>query len=289
MSDTLRFEVPTALQYFASLVAEDEGFALLEAAISVAQDEYAGLDPQGVLSQVDALAERLKRRIPADAVVLQKLRFLNRYFFQDLGFAGNVNDYYDPRNSYLHEVLAMRRGIPITLALIYIELATQVGLSARGVSFPGHFLVKLRTGKGEVVIDPLSGQSLSRSDLEERLLPYRRSRGLTGDFEVPLGLFLQAASPRDVIARLLRNLKEIHRTAEDWPRLLAVCERLVVLLPQAWDERRDRGLVRAELGQDDAAALDLQAYLQHQPDADDAASLREQLSGLADGRYGPLH
>ena len=289
MSDTLRFEVPTALQYFASLVAEDEGFALLEAAISVAQDEYAGLDPQGVLSQVDALAERLKRRIPADAVVLQKLRFLNRYFFQDLGFAGNVNDYYDPRNSYLHEVLAMRRGIPITLALIYIELATQVGLSARGVSFPGHFLVKLRAGKGEVVIDPLSGQSLSRSDLEERLLPYRRSRGLTGDFEVPLGLFLQAASPRDVIARLLRNLKEIHRTAEDWPRLLAVCERLVVLLPQAWDERRDRGLVRAELGQDDAAALDLQAYLQHQPDADDAASLREQLSGLADGRYGPLH
>ena len=289
MSDTLRFEVPTALQYFASLVAEDEGFALLEAAISVAQDEYPGLDPQGVLSQVDALAERLKRRIPADAVVLQKLRFLNRYFFQDLGFAGNVNDYYDPRNSYLHEVLAMRRGIPITLALIYIELATQVGLSARGVSFPGHFLVKLRAGKGEVVIDPLSGQSLSRSDLEERLLPYRRSRGLTGDFEVPLGLFLQAASPRDVIARLLRNLKEIHRTAEDWPRLLAVCERLVVLLPQAWDERRDRGLVRAELGQDDAAALDLQAYLQHQPDAEDAASLRERLRSLADGRYGPLH
>ena len=289
MSDTLRFEVPTALQYFASLVAEDEGFALLEAAISVAQDEYPGLDPQGVLSQVDALAERLKRRIPADAVVLQKLRFLNRYFFQDLGFAGNVNDYYDPRNSYLHEVLAMRRGIPITLALIYIELATQVGLSARGVSFPGHFLVKLRAGKGEVVIDPLSGQSLSRSELEERLLPYRRSRGLTGDFEVPLGLFLQAATPRDVIARLLRNLKEIHRTAEDWPRLLAVCERLVVLLPQAWDERRDRGLVRAELGQDEAAALDLQAYLQHQPDADDAPALRERLRSLADGRYGPLH
>jgi regulator of sirC expression with transglutaminase-like and TPR domain len=289
MSDSLRIEVPTALQYFASLVAEDEGFALLEAAISVAQDEYPGLDPLGVLSQVDALAERLKRRIPADAVALQRLRFLNRYFFQDLGFAGNVNDYYDPRNSYLHEVLAMRRGIPITLALIYIELATQVGLSARGVSFPGHFLVKLRAGKGEVVIDPMSGQSLSRTELEERLLPYRRSHGLTGEFEVPLGLFLQTAPPRDVIARLLRNLKEIHRGAEDWPRLLAVCERLVVLLPQAWDERRDRGLVRAELGLDDAAALDLQDYLQHQPEADDVPQLRERLRGLADGRYGPLH
>jgi regulator of sirC expression with transglutaminase-like and TPR domain len=289
MSDSLRFEVPTALQYFASLVAEDQSFALLEAAIAVAQDEYPRLDPQGVLAQVDALADRLKRRIPADAVVLQKLRFLNRYFFQDLGFAGNVNNYYDPRNSYLHEVLALRRGIPITLALIYIELATQVGLCARGVSFPGHFLVKLRAGKGEVIIDPVSGQSLSRSDLEERLLPYRRSRGLTGDFEAPLGLFLQAAPPRDVIARLLRNLKEIHRSAEDWPRLLAVCERLVVLLPQAWDEKRDRGLVRAELGQDDAAAQDLLAYLKHLPAADDAAALRERLRSLAGGRYGPLH
>jgi regulator of sirC expression with transglutaminase-like and TPR domain len=289
MSDTLRFEVPTALQYFASLVAEDEGFALLEAAIAVAQDEYPRLDPQGVLAQVDALADRLKRRIPADAVVLQKLRFLNRYFFQDLGFAGNVNNYYDPRNSYLHEVLAMRRGIPITLALLYTELATQIGLSARGVSFPGHFLVKLRAGKGEVIIDPLTGQSLSRAELEERLVPYRRSRGLTGDFEVPLGLFLQAAPPRDVIARLLRNLKEIHRTAEDWPRLLAVCERLVVLLPQAWDERRDRGLAHAELGQEEAAAQDLSAYLKHLPQADDAAALHERLRGLAGGRHGPLH
>jgi regulator of sirC expression with transglutaminase-like and TPR domain len=149
--------------------------------------------------------------------------------------------------------------------------------------------VKLRAGKGEVVIDPLTGQSLSRAELEERLLPYRRSQGLTGDFEVPLGLFLQAAPPRDVIARLLRNLKEIHRSAEDWPRLLAVCERLVVLLPQAWEERRDRGLVRAELGQDEAAAQDLLVYLKQMPQADDTQALRERLRGLADGRHGPLH
>jgi len=289
MSDSLRFEVPTALQYFASLVAEDEGFALLEAAVSVAQDEYPRLDPQGVLSQVDSLAERLKRRVPADAVVLQKLRFLNRYFFQDLGFAGNVNNYYDPRNSYLHEVLAIRRGIPITLALLYTELATQIGLNARGVSFPGHFLVKLRAGKGEVIIDPISGQSLSRAELEERLVPYRRAHGLTGDFEVPLGLFLQAATPRDIIARLLRNLKEIHRGAQDWPRLLAVCERLVVLLPRAWDERRDRGLARAELGHNEAAVQDLQTYLKHLPQADDAAALRQRLVRLVGGHHGPLH
>jgi regulator of sirC expression with transglutaminase-like and TPR domain len=279
--------MPSALEYFAALVAEDEGFNLLEAAISVAQDEYPQLDPQGVLAQVDALAERLKRRLPADAAVLHKLRVLNRYFFQDLGFAGNVNNYYDPRNSYLHEVLASRRGIPITLALLYAELASQIGLIARGVSFPGHFLVKLRASKGEVVIDPMSGHSLSREELEERLQPYRRQSGLTGDFEVPLGLFLQAATPRDVIARLLRNLKEIHHSAEDWPRLLAVCERLVVLLPQAWDERRDRGLTLAEIGRADAAADDLALYLQHMPGAEDASSMRARLGSLRDARLGP--
>ena len=286
---TLRFERPSALQYFGSLVAEDQGFALLEAAIAVAQDDHPQLDPQGVLSQVDALGERLKRRVPADAVVLQKLRFLNRFFFQDLGFAGNVNNYYDPRNSYVHEVLETRRGIPITLALLYIELAAHIGLNARGVSFPGHFLVKLRAGQGEVIIDPMSGQSLSRAELEERLGPYRRARGLTGDFEVPLGLFLQASPPRDTLARLLRNLKEIHRAAEDWPRLLAVCERLVLLLPQAWDERRDRGLVLAQLGRDAAAAQDLAEYLTHEPQAEDAAPLRERLRGLGGDPAGKLH
>ena len=286
---TLRFEKPSALQYFGSLVAEDQGFALLEAAIAVAQDDHPQLDPQGVLSQVDALGERLKRRVPADAVVLQKLRFLNRFFFQDLGFAGNVNNYYDPRNSYVHEVLQTRRGIPITLALLYIELASHIGLNARGVAFPGHFLVKLRAGQGEVIIDPMSGQSLSRAELEERLGPYRRARGLTGEFEVPLGLFLQAAPPRDTLARLLRNLKEIHRAAEDWPRLLAVCERLVLLLPQAWDERRDRGLVLAQLGRDAAAAQDLAEYLTHEPQAEDAAPLCERLRGLGGDPAGKLH
>lgn len=286
---TPRFEAPTALQYFASLVAEDEGFALLEAAISVAQDEVPGLDAQAVLAQVDALAQRLERRVPADAVVLQKLRFLNRFFFQDLGFAGNVNDYYDRRNSYVHEVLATRRGIPITLALIYMELAAHIGLNARGVSFPGHFLVKLRAGQGEVVIDPMSGRSLSRDELEERLAPYRRARGLIGEFEAPLGLFLQAAPPREVIARLLRNLKELHGEAQDWPRLLAVCERLVVLLPQDIEQRRDRGLALAALGRVEDAAQDLQAYLRQQPDADDADAVRERLRALAAGRGGRLH
>jgi regulator of sirC expression with transglutaminase-like and TPR domain len=269
----MEFAVVTPLQYFASLVAEDAGLALTEAAIAVAQDDEPGLDPQGVLAEIDALADKLRRRLAADAMPMQRLRLLNHYFFTELGFAGNVNNYYDPHNSYLHRVLQTRRGIPISLALLYIEFATQVGLQARGISFPGHFLVKLRMPQGEVVIDPFSGRSLSREELDERLAPYRRQQGLVGDFDVPLGLFLQAASARDVLARLLRNLKEIHRSAADWPRLLAVQQRLVILLPEAWEERRDRGLAYAELGQYLLALDDVEAYLRHCPEADDALSL----------------
>jgi regulator of sirC expression with transglutaminase-like and TPR domain len=280
MGGSLHFEAPTALAYFAALVADDASFSVVEAAVAVAQDEFPGLDPQGVLAQIDTLADRLKRRLPADAAPMQRLRLLNNYFFHELGFAGNVNDYYDPRNSYLPEVLKTRRGIPITLALLYTEIASQIGLPASGVSFPGHFLVKLRMPRGEVVLDPFSGQSLSREELDERLMPYRRQRGLVGDFEAPLGLFLQPATPRDVIARLLHNLKEIHRTAADGLRLLAVMERLVILLPQAWEERRDRGLVLAQLGNAARAAADLAQYLGQCPDAADAPALREQLQVL---------
>jgi len=268
------------LDYFAALVAEDDGFALLEAAVAVAQDEYPGLDPQSVLADIDRFGARLRERLPADASPLHRLRTLNRFFFGELGFAGNVNDYYDRRNSYVCDVIASRRGIPITLALLYCELASQAGLTARGVSFPGHFLVKLRMPQGEVVIDPFSGRSLSREDLDERLAPYRQRHGLVGDFETPLGLFLQAAPARDVLARLLRNLKEIHRSAEDWVRLLAVQQRLVLLLPQCAEERRDRGLVWAELGRPGDAVADLQAYIDRLPDADDAAAIRERLREL---------
>jgi regulator of sirC expression with transglutaminase-like and TPR domain len=277
MPRSLQFEAPTALEFFTALVADDASFSLLEAAVSVSQDEDAGLDVQAVLSEIDELAHRLKRRLPPDAAPLQRLRLLNQYFFQELGFAGNVNNYYDRDNSALPVVLKTRRGIPLTLALIYIEIATQVGLHAQGVSFPGHYLVKLRMPRGEVVIDPFSGRSLDREELDERLQPFRRQRGLLGENEAPLGLFLQAATPRDTLARLLRNLKEIHRSAGDRHRLAAVLQRLVIVMPQDWSERRDLALVLKQLGRSAKACVELALYLQHQPDAEDAAALRREL------------
>jgi regulator of sirC expression with transglutaminase-like and TPR domain len=276
----LSFEAPTPLEYFSSLVESDTSFPLLEAAASLAHDEYPELDVQQVLGDVDQLHARLKRRLPTDAPPLQRLRGLNQFFYRDLGFGGNANDYYDPDNSYLNAVLRTRRGIPISLAILWLELAQGIGLNARGVSFPGHFMLKVNLPKGQVVMDPLNGQSLSREDLMERLDPFRRRNGLVDDFEVPLGLYLQSAPSRDILARMLRNLKEIYTAQRDWPRLVAVLERLVVLLPGAWDEVRDRGLAHAEAGHTQLAVADLENYLLLGEDILDGAAIHDRLAVL---------
>ncbi|GKS75648.1 tetratricopeptide repeat protein [Acidovorax sp. SUPP950] len=277
----LSYSLPTPLEYFATLVRSDDQFPLLEAAASIAQDEYPELDVQQLLGDVDQLLARLRRRLPADASSLQRLRSLNQFFFGDLGFAGNVNDYYDPENSYLNAVLRTRRGIPISLALVWMELAQGLDLHARGVSFPGHFMIKVLLPKGQVVMDPTTGQSLSREELSERLEPYRhRSNGLVDDYDIPLGLYLQAAPPRDVIARMLRNLKEIHRSQKDWARLVAVQDRLIVLLPDAWGEWRDRGLAHAERGDTALAVADLETYLARVEDGLDIDAIAERVSLL---------
>ena len=282
----LNYAVPSPLEYFATLVQSDEDFPLLEAAISIGQDEYPDLDVQQVLGEVDQLLARLKRRVPADAVPLQKLRAINQFFFRDLSFRGNVNNYYDPDNSYVSVVLKTRCAIPISLAVLWLELAQGLGLAARGVGFPGHFMVKVSLPKGQVVIDPLDGQSLSREQLAERLEPFRRRSGLVDEFEVPLGLYLQATPAREIIARMLRNLKEIYRTQEDWPRMLAVQDRLVILLPQAWAEYRDRGLAHAELGHAAEAVDDLERYLANVEEALDLDAISARVAELRRARSG---
>jgi regulator of sirC expression with transglutaminase-like and TPR domain len=276
----LNLDVPSPLQYFASLVQSDEHFPLLEAAISLAQDEYPDLDVQQVLGDVDQLMARIKRRLPADASALQKLRLLNQFFFHDLNFGGNINDYYDPDNSYLNAMLKTRRGIPITLAVLWLELAGGLGLNARGVAFPGHFMVKVNLPKGQVVIDPFTGQSLSREVLSERLEPFRQKSRLDEEFEMPIGLYLQSAAPREIISRMLRNLKEIHKTQEDWQRLIAVEDRLIVLQPDAWPEYRDRGLAWAVQGHAERAVPDLEKYLAQAEDAQDLDSVAKRLEQL---------
>ncbi|MDP1780540.1 MAG: tetratricopeptide repeat protein [Hydrogenophaga sp.] len=280
MSTGYEFSAPTPLGYFAALVGEEDAFPLFEAAASIAQDEYPDLDIQQVLGDVDQMLSRVKRRCNADAGPLQRLRTLNQFFFRDMGFGGNVNNYYDPDNSYINAVLRTRRGIPISLAVLWLELAQGMDLKARGVNFPGHFMVKVNLPTGQVVIDPFTGQSLSREDLSERLEPYKRRNGLVDDFDVPVGLYLQAATPRDIVARLLRNLKEIHRTQEDWLRLIAVQDRLLILLPDAWSEYRDRGLAWAEMGDLPLAVNDLEIYVEHSDDTLDREAIAQRVQEL---------
>lgn len=290
----LDFSVPSPLTYFSALVSDDDELPLLEAAIAVAQDEYPELDIQQVLGEVDQLLARVKRRVAADATHVQRLRMLNQFFFRELGFGGNVNNYYDPDNSCIHVVLRTRRGIPITLALIWMELAQGLGLPAAGISFPGHFMVKVSLPKGQVVLDPFTGQSLSREELAHRLQPFQaRSISQTGvsapdggddpgaaGSELPLSLFLRSATPRDILTRLLHNLKDIHQAQNDWSRLASVLDRLVILQPENWVSYRDRGLARAELGEHRRALADLELYLAHEPQAEDGEQVAVRLQAL---------
>ncbi|QKO22241.1 SirB1 family protein [Rhodoferax sp. BAB1] len=276
----LSFKLPTPLDYFGALVQSDAQFHLLEVAVCLGQDDYPRLDVQQVLAEVDVLLARLRQRLPADAPAMHKLRLLNHFFFHDLHFCGNLNHYHDPDNSYLHRVLERRCGIPVSLAVLWLELAQGLGLPAHGVGFPGHFLVKVNLPHAQVVIDPFSGQSLSREELQARLEAWRSSHALPGASELPLGHYLQAMPAREIIARMLRNLKEIHRTQQDWSRLVAVEDRLLVLLPQAWGEYRDRGLAQAELGQFGPAVRDLETYLGQAGQGEDAQAITERVVRL---------
>lgn len=280
-----RPQAPTALDYFASLVHSDVDFPLLEAAASLGQMWTPELDVQAVLEEVDRMLARLLERIPEGADDLTRLALLNQQFHGDWGFALNRNHYHDPRNSDIARVLHTRRGIPVSLAVLWIELARGLQLQADGISFPGHFLVKVHLDAGLVVLDPVSGESLGVDALAERLAPFRGEidRQALADLdegETPLGLYLQSCPPRDWLARMLRNLKDIEQTQERWPELLKVLDRLVILLPEAWSERRDRGLVHAELGHAGLALTDLQVYLRECPQAPDAKALQRRMETL---------
>jgi regulator of sirC expression with transglutaminase-like and TPR domain len=267
-----------SLDYFASLVQEDESIPLFEAALAIAQDVDPQLDLAATQAEVDQLAARLQRRLAPDASSVQKLRMLNHFFYRELGFAGNVNDYYDPDNSYLHRVISTRRGIPISLAVLYMELAQQIGLDVKGISFPGHFLMKLSIQSGDIVLDPFNGVSLSREELEERLEPYFEQHSYPG--AIPLSYYLHAAHPREILVRMLRNLKALFVEHMRWQRVLGVQQRLLILLPDEITERRDRGLAYANLECPQAALSDIEAYLEERPYAPDADVLRSKLPEL---------
>jgi len=275
----------TAPDPFAELMAREEpAIDLARACLLIAKDAYPGLDVDGYLGEIERLAARLRGRLPLADDAEERIAALNEFLFAELGYSGNAENYYDPRNSYLNEVLDRRTGIPLTLSVLYMEIGRRVGLPLEGVSFPGHFLVRLRLRGSLLVLDPFSGgEPQSEADLRARL---RRviPDGATGPVpleELPLEQFLEPAGKRQILARLLRNLKGIYREADKPERLLDVLNRMLTVAPEAHGELRERGLLYQRLECYRAALKDLSDYSTLEPDAADAEGVRERVVKLS--------
>jgi regulator of sirC expression with transglutaminase-like and TPR domain len=270
---------------FAELLARDEAeIDLARACLMIAEDAYPALDVDGYLGEIERLAARLRGRLPSGEGAEGRVLALNRFLFDELGYSGNADHYYDPRNSYLNEVLDRRTGIPITLSILYLELGWRVGLALEGVSFPGHFLVRLRLRGAMLVLDPFSGgETQSEADLRERLqrvIPEGAAGGVPVE-ALPLDPFLEPAGKRQILARLLRNLKGIYRESDRPERLLGVLNRMLVVSPEAHGELRERGLLYQRMECYRAALKDLQDYSALEPEAPDIDDVRAKLVDLA--------
>lgn len=271
------------LEPFRALMAQaDARIELARACLMIARDAYPELDMAHYLGQIERFGLRLRAQL-AHSGVEDKVIALNEFLFGELGFGGNVDSYYDPRNSYLNEVIDRRIGIPISLSILYIEVGRRIGLPLEGVSFPGHFLVRLKLRGGMLVLDPFAGGApQSEDDLQERLARVV-PKGATGGVPIeslPLEQFLEPAGHRQILARVLRNLKSIYRDADEPARLLGVLNRILIVTPDATAELRDRGLVYQRLECWQPALADLAAYLEREPDAPDREELRLQLMAL---------
>jgi regulator of sirC expression with transglutaminase-like and TPR domain len=265
------------------LAREDRDIELARCCLQVAQDAYPGLDVDGYMGEIERFAGRLRARLEAGASIEDRIIELNDFLFAELGFRGNAEHYYDPRNSYLNEVIDRRMGIPITLSVLYLEIGRRVGLPLEGVSFPGHFLVRLPLRGGTLVLDPfLGGLPQSEDELRERLqrvIPGAATGGVPVA-ALPLDTFLEPASNRQILARLLRNLKGVYREKDDPARLLAVLTRMVLVAPEAAAELRDRGYAFERLECWRPALADLAGYLERVPDAPDAHEVRAKVVEL---------
>jgi regulator of sirC expression with transglutaminase-like and TPR domain len=246
-----------------------------EAALAIAAEEYPGLDAGAYLARLDALGALVRQRATEPQRAAGRVRALCDVLFDELGFRGNEEAYYDPRNSFLNEVLERRLGIPISLSVLLMEVGRRVGVPLHGVGLPRHFMVKLQPEAGpEVFIDAFDGGALlSREECAARF-----QGGPTAQALDPR--WFQAVTPRQILGRMLQNLKQIYVEQGDDVRAYGVVDRLVMLTPDAVEELRDRGLISARLGLRPAAARDLSAYLERMPGAPDSTEIRERLEAL---------
>jgi regulator of sirC expression with transglutaminase-like and TPR domain len=246
-----------------------------EAALAIAEEEYPSLDPEEVLVRLDALGARVRARAPDPRRSASALRALRWVLVDEERLRGNEADYHDPRNSFLNEVLERRLGIPISLSVVWMEVARRAGIALDGVGFPGHFLVKYSAPSGlEAFIDPFHGGEMLSAD--ECVARYRaRTGGRDLDRR-----YLSGIGARQILARMLHNLKRIYLQRRDDVRAYWVLDRILMLAPGQIEAVRDRGLVSARLGAAAAAVRDLEAYLARAPSSPDADDVRGALAAL---------
>ena len=247
--------------------------SLEEAALVLARQEYPELDPSPWLERLEAhaaLARGLLSDRPDPAEVVGAL---NDVLFRDLGFRGNEDDYYDPKNSFLNDVIELRTGIPISLATVYMAVARRVGLSLQGTAFPGHFLIVHSRPGWPIVIDAFGGGRILLREDCERLL--ERAGVSSWDDR-----FLAPVPKRAILRRMLNNLKGIYLDRRDWPRLLRTSNHILVVTPEEHDERFARGLALAGCGATPEAISELERYLALRPEAGNRAEVLELLSEL---------
>jgi len=253
----------------------EENIDLGRAALTIALPDYPELDIAACLARIDDLAVEVTQRAGGEADVYRLLAALNHVLFTEHGFRGNRDDYFNPRNSFLNEVLERKTGIPISLSVLYMEVAQRIGLALAGVGFPGHFLVKCILKGEDIVIDPFRGGEVkSRDDLNRML---RDLYGGTVAFDPG---FLDPVSKKQILNRMLANLKAIYLKKNDLVKSLLVLDRLIILDPAAAEETRDRGMLYLRLECFTQAREDFQTYLKLAPDAEDAGTIREQVVSL---------
>ncbi len=265
---------PTTFEQLAAL--PDECIDVAAGAALLARDAYAMLDVDRVLARLDEIAAPLEGAGLASLPVLAQADAVSRVVFEQHGFRGNDQDYYDPKNSLLPDILDRKLGIPITLALVYTEVARRAGVNARGISFPGHFLVRVDppAADGPIVIDPFYGGRRLDTAALQRLLERAAPKQTLGDEH------LVPASPRAILVRMLINLKWIYATRGDFARALLALDRIISLTPDSVAALRERGMLAARLGSVEGARADLSRLLELMPEAPDAGSIRQRLAEL---------
>jgi len=253
----------------------DDDVDLIRAALVIARTEYPDLDVESYASKLEDLARRVAAKAPA-LESRETFSALNHVLFEEVNLRGNREDYYDPKNSFLNDVLDRGLGIPITLAIVYMEVARRVGLPLAGVGMPGHFLLKHFSDDGrETLIDCFNrGDVLSRQECQSRL-----DEIYSGEMRLRPE-FLQPISRRQILTRMLNNLKTVYLSTRNFRKALLVSDLTLVIHPQSSDDIKQRALLRYSLGLHRLAAEDLGDYLQASPSASDAEEIRQMLLSI---------